>query len=1270
METTQRDMLLGSLAVRSGHLDATTLRRILDEPHDPNGLTVAERIREGAEVSSQEWAKLEAELLQLLDSRDGAIEKTLGEIDPSLVETFPLGNGSQSSPRALDPTVGEDTVPLTREPGIAELSTLADDRVPAVDAEPAPVEDLTIANEPGHVLISTLSEPPELSPTRYTLSHVHAKGGVGQVWLARDSSLGRDVALKELRHEKGDSPILMARFVEEARITGQLEHPGIVPVYELGLRPDDKHPFYTMRFVRGRTVSQAARAYHAALRKGEASPVELTSLLGAFVTICNTIAYAHARGVIHRDIKPQNVVFGDFGEVIVLDWGLAKLVDDPKQTGTAVSEPDLDPIEFRHDPTREPTLVGEVIGTPAYMAPEQAAGDITRVNQRTDVYGLGAILYEILTGRPPFERCEVREMLRRVREDEPDRPSRVAQGVAPALEAITLKALRKNPEERYESAKSLATEVSLFLADEPVDAYPEPWTRRLTRWAKRHRSAVAAAALLLATTLVGLTAGYILVRRERDEAARQREHARNAVDEMYTQVAEDWLADHIDTTQRHFLERALAYYDGFAGEDSNRPDVRLETGRALQRAAVIQHKLGKTTESDASFQRALAVLEPLARARPGDRTIALELARTRERYASLLTLLNKFDLAQTQLDSSLAALQSLARNDAADFETTREQARAQRALGDLLRNRRENAKAVDAYRQSVELLTAHVPSEPSAKLEFDKELGRSLSSLGLIQMELDRIDDAESSLRRAVSVQQGLLSKLPTLPYIRENLAIGSERLSRLEEKKGRSAEAEKTFRLAIDCYRRLVDDFPDRPELRRTLIQTQNNLATLQTSNGDLGGAGVVYRDCAAQLQALHEQQPDVANNLRDLATVWKNLAAVYVETGHADFAHAAQRAVELADQLVTRFPDKPDHLALLAESLLTFARAAEETQGPESAIAPYERAQSILANLVKDKPDYPPYLELQAQCLLRHGFALAAAQKTHEAETLFRKALALFEGSSPQSLQAIETRQGLALVLGYLADLSTLELPERLALVTRAVSIYEQLELDQPQSSTTRTYLAASLFNLGEILELSGNDDQAASLFARAADKFEDLTKQPDAGASLFHHLAATNTSQAKLALKANDPTAARSFLDRAITAELVARKSTDAALSAEARKALAEQFALQARTILERGETADILRLAMSMTREEPENPEIRVQAARLLARAAVLIAGDMDVPAEERTASARSFSDSAVAQLRVAVDSGLSPAAFGDETDFATLSARDDFRALVQTAPSAP
>jgi WD40 repeat protein/serine/threonine protein kinase len=385
----------------------------------------------------------------------------------------------------------------------------------------------------------------------YKLTSVHATGGIGRVWLAHDDNLGRDVALKELRPERSDNPALRERFLHEARITGQLEHPGIVPVYELVRSPAGQQPFYTMRLVKGRTLADTARDYHQKRAVGQVGPLEHMALLNAFVGVCHAIAYAHARGVIHRDLKGQNVVLGEYGEVIVLDWGFAKVLDQPEEGHDAVSFP------IASETLPEQTLPGQVIGTPAYMAPEQAQGRRDLIDRRTDIYGLGAMLYEILTGQAPFIDPDSRELLRKVREEEPAPPRQVHPGASPALEAVCLRALAKKPADRYESASELARDVQRWLADEPVSAYRDSLAARLGRWARRHKPVVAGAAALLVTALVALFVGGVLIRQEQQRTDAARVKAAEEKAEM-ERKAKDELEGHLYAKHIGLAEREWA----------------------------------------------------------------------------------------------------------------------------------------------------------------------------------------------------------------------------------------------------------------------------------------------------------------------------------------------------------------------------------------------------------------------------------------------------------------------------------------------------------------------------------------------------------------------------------------------------------------------------------------------------------------------------------------------------------------------------------------
>ncbi|MBL8799131.1 MAG: PAS domain S-box protein [Planctomycetia bacterium] len=286
---------------------------------------------------------------------------------------------------------------------------------------------------------------------RYARQKVHGAGGMGRVWLAHDTQLNRHVALKELHPDLASDAPLAARFIQEARITGRLEHPGIVPVYEFAWNPETNQPFYTMRFVRGRTLVEAAQAFHERRANGASDPLEFVALLTAFVAVCNTVAYAHSHRILHRDLKGENVLLGDFGEVVLLDWGLAKALDDAEE------EHAVAPVQRLTEANR--TIQGDVLGTPGYMSPEQAAGRLDQLTERTDVYGLGAILYEILTGNPPNAGGTTLEQLANAQHGELVPPRDVWPEAPLGLEAACLRALAKNPAFRFPSAADLAHEV-------------------------------------------------------------------------------------------------------------------------------------------------------------------------------------------------------------------------------------------------------------------------------------------------------------------------------------------------------------------------------------------------------------------------------------------------------------------------------------------------------------------------------------------------------------------------------------------------------------------------------------------------------------------------------------------------------------------------------------------------------------------------------------------------------------------------------------------
>ncbi len=268
---------------------------------------------------------------------------------------------------------------------------------------------------------------PSVVGRRFRVLRPHAEGGLGKVSVARDEELHREVALKEILERHADHPESRARFLVEAEITGGLEHPGIVPVYGLGAYADGR-PFYAMRFIRGDSLKEAIERYHQAdarRRPARERSLELRQLLGRFNDVCDAIAYAHSRGVLHRDLKPGNVMLGKYGETLVVDWGLAKPVGGPSD-GEGATEGPLRPTSSGDS---APTQMGQAVGTPSFMSPEQAAGRLDQLGPASDVYSLGATLYCLLTGKAPFTGGDLGNVLQRVRRGEFARPRQVRRDV-------------------------------------------------------------------------------------------------------------------------------------------------------------------------------------------------------------------------------------------------------------------------------------------------------------------------------------------------------------------------------------------------------------------------------------------------------------------------------------------------------------------------------------------------------------------------------------------------------------------------------------------------------------------------------------------------------------------------------------------------------------------------------------------------------------------------------------------------------------------------
>jgi tRNA A-37 threonylcarbamoyl transferase component Bud32/tetratricopeptide (TPR) repeat protein len=463
---------------------------------------------------------------------------------------------------------------------------------------------------------------------RYRVSCFHDRGGQAVIFAAEDTELRRTVALKWMADLSAVDPAERYRFVREAELMARLEHPGVVPVY--GLCEDEEgRPYYAMRMIQGSNLGDVAKAFHA--RKKDMPPaernLEFRRLLRHFSTVCTTIAYAHARGVIHRDIKPSNIRIGPFDETIVLDWGLAKELGAKK---TESSESSAASASDGYHP--EQTYPGTVMGSPAYMSPEQAAGDTENLGPPTDIYGLGATLYVILTGQAPFQGTTLAEVLDKVKRGDFPWPRSTSADVPKALEAVCLKAMALHPADRYADARSFAADIEQWLADEPVAAYREPFHVRARRWLSRHRT-LATTAVVAALAVLTASAGFNFVldkknrelatARATEEAAKVRALEAQAVAEANYRQSREALDNIVNVVVRDsslatnaalfpvreaVLRRAVENARGLFARAPNDREMRVDLAMLLTCLGEMEQFLGKSQEARRSLEESLTLL--------------------------------------------------------------------------------------------------------------------------------------------------------------------------------------------------------------------------------------------------------------------------------------------------------------------------------------------------------------------------------------------------------------------------------------------------------------------------------------------------------------------------------------------------------------------------------------------------------------------------------------------------------------------------------------
>ncbi len=407
---------------------------------------------------------------------------------------------------------------------LAVLSSIASARL-----ELEKLQDSDLSRSLGIVAAARVEDDPyatragvvSLPGQRFEILRPHAGGGLGIVSVARDNEVPREVALKEIRPEAAHNPDARTRFLREAEITGGLEHPGIVPIYGLGTYGDGR-PYYAMKFIKGDSLKTAIEKFHTRRKEGKVhyEGAEFRQLLQRFIDVCNAMQYAHDRGVLHRDLKPGNIMLGEYGETLVVDWGLAKPLGEHDSTRlpSPSGESPMIPRTPQIGSAGSATQTGSAVGTPQYMSPEQAAGNLNELGPATDVYALGATLYAMLTNLPPVDGRDAAEAMDNVRAGRIKPPSQHEPQIPLPLQAICLKALLLQPAARYESPNLLAADVEHWLADEPVAAAADTRLQAAARVARKHRGVVATVLAASALIAVGSTIAATVIYQQRQVA--------------------------------------------------------------------------------------------------------------------------------------------------------------------------------------------------------------------------------------------------------------------------------------------------------------------------------------------------------------------------------------------------------------------------------------------------------------------------------------------------------------------------------------------------------------------------------------------------------------------------------------------------------------------------------------------------------------------------------------------------------------------------------
>jgi serine/threonine protein kinase/TolA-binding protein len=815
----------------------------------------------------------------------------------------------------------------------------------------------------------------------YEIVDVLGRGGMGVVYQARQLALKRTVALKMILTGVHASPGQLVRFRAEAEAVARLQHPNIVQVYEIG-----EHkglPYISLEFVDGGSLDK-----HLA---GAPQAPRLAARL--MERLARAMHYAHQKGIVHRDLKPANVLLqkpfsregpgstedrtkpeGDKGRPSIplsstsstAGGAAAAVTWTPKITDFGLAKQ----LEEESGQTRS----GAILGTPSYMAPEQAQGAVHSIGPASDVYALGSMLYETLTGRPPFRAAKPLDTVQQVISQDPVPPSRLNPKVPRDLETICLKCLQKEPRKRYASAEALAEDLRRFQASEPIEARPTPMWERAWKWARR-RPAVAALVAVIGLAAVGLLWGGLWyngqLRHERDRAELERDRAETnfrmafqAVDNLLREVGAKDLENepHMEQQRRRLLEKALRYYQEFLKQKSDDPIVRKQTGKAHKQLGDVFRLLQQTAEAEKAYQKAIAHLDRLAAEFPEEAEYQNALAESYNWLGELYRESDRLNEAAAVYREALKIQEKLAADYPKEPEYPRNKARSLFNLGIVFQDKGQAPEAEKAFAGAIAILKdpkIQFPDEPPHR----QELARALINLGLF-LTSRSVDQALAANSEALALLKPLAEKLSS-PEFRKELAIIYNNRALILIHAGRQAgnqDAPAGAASAVGLgYSPLGTGLYCVPHALLT-GRAQRKWAFFKQAEEENRKAWVIAKKLVNDFSSVPGYQKELANtyNLRGV---------VHYTIDLAQTADDWEKAVGLWRNLAQTYPRVADYQAKLAEAMRNLGLLLDREKKYGEARLKFEEALEHLQKALKAKPNKPDFLN--SLFLLRQSLA-----------------------------------------------------------------------------------------------------------------------------------------------------------------------------------------------------------------------------------------------------------------------------------------------------------